>query len=70
MLVLSRKVGEQVVLPLHHISIQVQRIGRAQVQIGIEAPEYVRIVRGELVRAPPPSAGRCSKKRQEGHSDS
>lgn len=47
MLVLSRKVGEKLVIG-DGIVITVSRVAGQRVSIGIEAPAHVRIVRGEL----------------------
>lgn len=47
MLVLSRKVGQRLVID-DSITIIVNRIAGNRVQIGIEAPEDVHIMRGEL----------------------
>ena len=49
MLVLSRKVGEQIVIG-DDITVVVNRIDGNRVSIGIQAPNDVRIVRGELER--------------------
>ena len=49
MLVLSRKIGEKVVIG-DGIVVVVKRILGQRVTFGIEAPETVRIVRGELPR--------------------
>ncbi|MEX2113370.1 MAG: carbon storage regulator [Pirellulales bacterium] len=49
MLVLSRKIGEKVVIG-DGIVVVVKRIHGQRVTFGIEAPESVRIVRGELPR--------------------
>ena len=49
MLVLSRKIGEKVVSG-DGIVVVVKRILGQRVTFGIEAPEAVRIVRGELPR--------------------
>jgi carbon storage regulator CsrA len=49
MLVLSRKIGEKVVIG-EGIVVVVKRILGQRVTFGIEAPETVRIVRGELPR--------------------
>ena len=47
MLVLSRKVGEKIVIG-DNITIVVNRISGNRVSIGVEAPEDLNIVRGEL----------------------
>lgn len=47
MLVLSRRVGERIVID-DRITVIVQRVSGNRVSIGIEAPEDVRIIRGEL----------------------
>lgn len=49
MLVLSRKIGEKVVIG-DGIVLVVKRILGQRVTFGIEAPSAVRIVRGELPR--------------------
>jgi carbon storage regulator CsrA len=51
MLVLSRKVGEKLVLNDNTV-ISINRISGNRVTIGIEAPHHVRVVRGELDRFP------------------
>jgi len=47
MLVLSRKVGERLVIG-DNITVVINRIAGNRVTLGIEAPGDVRIVRGEL----------------------
>jgi carbon storage regulator len=47
MLVLSRKVGQRLVID-DNITIVINRITGNRVQIGIEAPNEVHIMRGEL----------------------
>ena len=54
MLVLSRKIGEKVVIG-DGIVVVVKRIMGQRVTFGIEAPEAVRIVRGELPRFDAPA---------------
>ena len=48
MLVLSRKLSQQIVIG-SDIRITVVKIDRNQVRIGIEAPDDVAILRGELI---------------------
>lgn len=50
MLVLSRKVGERLVIG-GNIIVVVTRVAGNRVTLGIEAPDVVRIVRGELEAA-------------------
>lgn len=47
MLVLSRKIGEKLVIG-DNITVVVSRVAGNRVTLGIEAPSDVRIVRGEL----------------------
>jgi carbon storage regulator CsrA len=47
MLVLSRRVGEKLVIG-DNITVVVNRMAGNRVSLGIEAPDNVRIVRGEL----------------------
>jgi len=48
MLVLSRKVGEEIIVD-NRITIVVTKVKGNSVQIGINAPKEVPILRGELV---------------------
>jgi carbon storage regulator len=50
MLVLSRKVGEQLLIG-ESIVVSVVRISPNEVRIGIEAPQEVEIARTELLQA-------------------
>jgi carbon storage regulator len=56
MLVLSRKVGERIVIG-GDIVVTVVRIQGQQVRIGIEAPSEVSVMREELVRTKSPQQG-------------
>lgn len=47
MLVLSRKVGEKIVIG-DNITLVISRIAGNRVSVGIEAPDDVHIMRGEL----------------------
>ncbi|MEZ6047399.1 MAG: carbon storage regulator [Planctomycetaceae bacterium] len=48
MLVLSRRLNEKVVFPHLGISVEVLRVNKDRVRLGIEAPESVQILRGEI----------------------
>ncbi len=48
MLVLSRKIGQQVVLPDHGVTIDVMEVGKARVRLGISAPANVPVHRREV----------------------
>lgn len=67
MLVLSRKVGQRLVLD-DRITITINQINGNRVQVGIEAPDDVHILRGELDKirrqfkdAEPSTSGESSK---------
>ncbi len=47
MLVLSRKVGERILIG-DNITLVVKRVAGHRVTLGIDAPESVHVVRGEL----------------------
>ena len=51
MLVLSRKVGQKILIG-DKISITVVRVGQGGVRIGVEAPEEMEVVREELLGDP------------------
>jgi carbon storage regulator len=54
MLVLSRKLGEKIVID-DHIVVTVVKLGGGQVRLGIEAPREVAVFRKEIVpRLRPP----------------
>jgi carbon storage regulator CsrA len=48
MLVLTRRIGEQIVLPGFDITLSVRQIHGGRVVVGIEAPREIPIRRGEL----------------------
>jgi carbon storage regulator len=56
MLVLSRKVGERILIG-DDIAVTVVRVGQGAVRIGIEAPENLSIVRDELREQAPEARG-------------
>ena len=47
MLVLSRKVGEEIVVG-DNVRITVTKVSGNRVTLGVDAPDHVRILRGEL----------------------
>jgi carbon storage regulator len=49
MLVLTRRLGEKIVLPTLGVTVQVVAIKGGAIRIGIEAPPDVKIVREELL---------------------
>jgi len=49
MLVLSRKVGERIVIG-DNITVVVSRVAGNRVTLGIEAPDEIHIMRGELAK--------------------
>ena len=59
MLVLSRKVGERILIGTN-VVVQVVEVGRGRVRLGITAPVAVAIHREEVVGPPaaPPKEGR------------
>ncbi len=50
MLVLSRKLQEQIVIPGLNIRVTVLSVGTNRVQLGIEAPRSIQITRPEAMR--------------------
>jgi carbon storage regulator len=78
MLILSRKVGEKIVIG-DGITVVVNRVAGDRVTLGFEAPSDVRILRGELrpfeaaereQRAVPVAAGRHTQRRDRAfHAD-
>ena len=48
MLILSRKLGESIVIG-DDVVIRIVELRRSRIRIGIEAPDHVRIRRGELL---------------------
>ena len=48
MLVLTRKIGQQLVLPEHGITIEVVDVGKTRVRLGISAPADVPVHRREV----------------------
>ena len=50
MLVLSRKAGEQIVVPEYGVSVTVIAVQGKTIRLGISAPPEVPILRSEIVR--------------------
>ena len=59
MLVLSRKIGERIVIN-DNITVEVLQVIGNRVRLGVTAPTGVPILREELVAVPPKIAGRTS----------
>jgi carbon storage regulator len=58
MLVLTRKLGERIVVA-DTIVVTVLEVDRGAVRLGIEAPPEVRVLRHELQGRPVPAKDRC-----------
>ena len=50
MLVLSRKIQEQILIPEFNIRLTILSVGKNRVQLGIEAPKGIQITRPETTR--------------------
>lgn len=59
MLVLSRRVGEDICLPDLGVTIKVMRTAAGRVSIGVDAPREAKILRGELKPKRRPAKPRC-----------
>ncbi len=61
MLVLTRKAGQQLVLPECGVTVDVLSVGKRQVRLGIVAPSAIRVFRSEIWQRnrSPADAGRC-----------
>lgn len=55
MLVLTRKIGQEILVPQLGMAVTVVAIRDGSVRIGITAPREIQIVRDELVRRKPNS---------------
>jgi carbon storage regulator len=68
MLVFSRKIGEEIVLPKHGVTIGVVAIGGKRVRLGISAPFDIPVHRQELMEQtaePGPSASHANGSRTD-----
>ena len=57
MLVLTRKPGEEIILPDQGVTIHVTEVRGNQARIGITAPDHIRILRRELWNPEPQPTG-------------
>jgi len=58
MLVLTRKPGEEIILPDQGVTIRLTEVRGDRARIGITAPDHIRILRGELRNwEPQPTSG-------------
>lgn len=59
MLVITRKIGESIVIN-NEVVVTVVQVQRGRVRVGVEAPSGVLILRDELQRRPRPEAAPLS----------
>lgn len=52
MLILSRKIQEQILIPGLNIRVTVLSVGAKRVQLGIEAPQGIQITRPDVGKRP------------------
>jgi carbon storage regulator CsrA len=58
MLVLTRKPGEEIILPDQGVTIRLTEVCGNRASIGVTAPDHIRILRRELWnREPQPTSG-------------
>ncbi len=50
MLVLSRKIQEEILIPEFNIRLTILSVGKNRVQLGIDAPKGIQITRPETTR--------------------
>ena len=62
MLVLSRKIGEQILIPELGISVTVLSVGTNPVQLGIKAPQEIQITRPEANSRPTATPPRTQRR--------
>ena len=60
MLVLSRKLNEEIVIPDLNITLRIVGMKTGRVQVGIDAPRDIRVTRPEISRGFLPSAAEGS----------
>lgn len=52
MLVLTRKLGEEIVLPGLNVSIRLVAVCGKRIRLGVSAPQSVRVLRHEFIDPP------------------
>lgn len=57
MLVLSRKLNEEIVIPDLNITVRIVGVKTGRVQVGIDAPREIRVTRPEICRGGASAAG-------------
>ena len=57
MLVLSRKIQEQILIPGLNVRLTVLSVGANRVQLGIEAPKGIQITRPDMGKRPMTACG-------------
>jgi len=60
MLVLSRKVGETIVIPHYDLTVTIVRVKGDRVRLGLSAPKDVTIYREEIARRRSSNDTRCA----------
>ena len=50
MLVLTRKLGQEIVFPDLGITVRIVDITRGQVRVGVDAPREIQVLRAELLK--------------------
>ena len=58
MLVLTRKLGEEIILPDQGVTIRLTEVRSDRARIGVTAPDHIRILRRELWDPEPQPARR------------
>jgi carbon storage regulator len=64
MLVLSRKVGEQIVVPQYKVVVTVLAIKGNVIRLGISAPDDVAVYREELLTTTPPARAKPAARKR------
>ena len=67
MLILSRKIGEQILMPDQEMVVTVVAVRGNRVRIGITAPKSVHVIRAELQNAGDDGARCFAESAAQGH---